>query len=330
MKKISIIVPVYNVEKYLECCLESLVNQTLSDIEIILVDDGSKDSSGQICDRYSLNYSNIKVLHIENGGPARARNKGLELAEGKYIGFVDSDDYVELNMFEELYKSAESNNSDIVMCSFYINDGYSQTTIKMNCRELYNDNQDIKNNILSRFYSKNNTGLYSIVNKIFKNSLIKDNNISFVEGRTYAEDTFFSFDSIKSSNTFSFLNKPFYHYRQVEGSLMHKKISSDAYFRYKDFRNSLMVKALENDIPYDKYEFYSEFLFSTVLFCRDMALNKDYNRIKMVFNDPFFKESCQYKKDLPFQFNLICKLAEKKLDSLAIIVLRLWNFWRKN
>ncbi|MBP3616367.1 MAG: glycosyltransferase family 2 protein [Alphaproteobacteria bacterium] len=117
-KKISIIVPVYNVQKYLDKCLKSIISQTLTDIEIILVDDGSTDSSGLICDKYAKKDKRIKVIHQKNARQGAARNAGIKLATGDYIGFVDSDDYITSDMFEKLYKKAYIYDADIVMCDY--------------------------------------------------------------------------------------------------------------------------------------------------------------------------------------------------------------------
>ena len=115
--KVSVIVPVYNVEQYLEECVDSLINQTLKDIEILLIDDGSTDSSGEICDRYAQEYENIRVIHKKNGGLGDARNVGLSKAMGKYVYFIDSDDYLEVNALEMLYKEAAKDNLDVILFS---------------------------------------------------------------------------------------------------------------------------------------------------------------------------------------------------------------------
>lgn len=117
---ISIIVPVYNVVNYLEKCLDSICRQTYKNLEIIVIDDGSTDGSGQICDSYSLRDKRIKVIHQENGGLSAARNKGLDVAIGKYIGFVDSDDWVDADMYEFLYDLLDTAKADISICSHYI------------------------------------------------------------------------------------------------------------------------------------------------------------------------------------------------------------------
>ena len=116
--KVSIIVPVYNSEKYLQTLINSLIAQTLKEIEIIVIDDGSTDSSGKILDDYQSELEKIKVIHKQNAGVSAARNTGLEVASGEYIGFVDSDDWIEKDMYEKLYNTAKLKNCNVVICNF--------------------------------------------------------------------------------------------------------------------------------------------------------------------------------------------------------------------
>lgn len=118
--KVNIIVPVYNVEKYLVRCMESLLNQTLKEIEIILVDDGSPDNCPQMCDEYARRDSRVKVIHKSNAGLGYARNSGLDVAVGEYIAFVDSDDYVDTSMYATLWNEARASNADVVFCNFKV------------------------------------------------------------------------------------------------------------------------------------------------------------------------------------------------------------------
>jgi len=117
--KISVIIPVYNAAKYLPKCIDSVLNQTYKNLEIILVDDGSTDESGKISDKYSYKDNRVIVIHKENGGTSDARNKGIKAATGKYIGFIDSDDYIETDMYEILLKTLYAYDADIVECAFY-------------------------------------------------------------------------------------------------------------------------------------------------------------------------------------------------------------------
>ena len=119
MPKISIIVPVYNVEKYLEKCVRSILAQTFTDFELILVDDGSPDSSGAMCDQFAEQDQRVKVIHKENGGLSDARNAGIEIATGEYLGFVDSDDYIADDMYELLYTNIVKEDADLSICGIY-------------------------------------------------------------------------------------------------------------------------------------------------------------------------------------------------------------------
>ena len=135
---ISVIVPIYNVEKYLDRCVESIINQTYKNLEIILVDDGSPDNCTQMCDDYAKKDSRIRVVHKENGGLSDARNAGMEVATGEYVSFIDSDDYISLDFYETLFQTMIDNDSDIVECSvvkFYENGKFDE----------YSDDQMIKN-----------------------------------------------------------------------------------------------------------------------------------------------------------------------------------------
>ncbi|MCF0156053.1 MAG: glycosyltransferase, partial [Veillonella sp.] len=119
MSKISVIVPIYNVEPYIHQCVDSIINQTYKDLEIILVDDGSPDNCGKICDEYAAKDDRVKVIHRPNGGLSAARNSGLDVATGEYIAFVDSDDYIACNMYSDMMEFMLKHKLDIVVCSSY-------------------------------------------------------------------------------------------------------------------------------------------------------------------------------------------------------------------
>ena len=194
MKKVSIIVPVYNVEKYLRKCLDSLVNQTLSDIEIIVVNDGTPDKSQVIIDEYVRKYPD-KVISIikENGGQGSARNVGLEKSTGDYIGYVDSDDYVEPNMYEELYNKAKENNSDITVCgNNVVSENY----------ELINK-EDVEKEFL--------LGKMAVWNKLYKREIIVNNKIDF-RSKVWYEDLDFTMKVYFSSKKVSYVDKNLYNY----------------------------------------------------------------------------------------------------------------------
>lgn len=179
--KVTVVVPIYNVEKYLRRCIDSIINQTMREIEIILVDDGAIDNSGNICDEYAKIDKRIKVIHQKNAGLSAARNSGIKIATAQYICFIDSDDYIEEDMIEYLYKGAEKYNSDIACCGFsniYENGVIEKVTIPT--KEIIFSTQEALNIHLF-------SGYIDVVawNKLYKTKLFKD--ILYPEGYLYED-----------------------------------------------------------------------------------------------------------------------------------------------
>lgn len=207
---ISIIVPVYNVDKYLGKCLDSLLAQTERDIEILLIDDGSTDDSCRICDEYSNLDQRVRVFHTENQGVSAARNRGLSESKGDYIGFVDSDDWVEPTMYEQMLNALKSNNADICVCSF-AKEYLDRTEIAYNIKDLsYTRSESLRAIALGPFYSY-------VWNKLVKKNLCKD--ILFPEHHIY-EDLSTTYKYFLNSNKTVTISSPLYHYRMREGSLI--------------------------------------------------------------------------------------------------------------
>ncbi len=207
--KVSIIVPVYGVEKYIDKCLDSLVKQSLKEIEIIVVNDGTKDNSQKIIDKYAKKYPDkIKSYIKENGGQGSARNYGLKKAMGEYIGYVDSDDFVEKDMYKKLYNKAIENDYDIVVCG------------------NYNVSEDYKTKNIDTFTNYYNTdlenlffGKMAVWNKIYKRDILIKNKLEFKE-KVWYEDLAFTLKTVMNSNTFAFIDEPLYDYLIREGSTM--------------------------------------------------------------------------------------------------------------
>lgn len=225
---ISVIVPVFNAEKYIGRCIESILNQTISDIELILIDDGSPDNSGVICDEYALKDSRIKVFHQKNGGVCVARNTGLEHATGDYISFVDSDDYLESNALEILYNDIINYNAD-VSCALMTSDGNcNKNNLKKGTYEVWCGNDALKNALLDNRFT------YSSCAKMFKKDLI--NNIRFEEGRKIHEDSFFVFCCFFEQPTVVVRNVGIYNYENNPNSASHAEFS-EKYFDILYFAN---------------------------------------------------------------------------------------------
>ncbi|WP_303840096.1 glycosyltransferase [Selenomonas ruminantium] len=214
---ISVIIPVYNVEDYLRECLDSVVGQTYKNLEIIVVDDGSTDSSGQICDEYANKDERIKVIHKENGGLSDARNAGLDICTGEYIGFVDSDDYIKSIMYERMYNVAEKENADIVGChQVWVIDGNVRSAPREN--NLKYTNYDDKAEMIR--YMLNSKGLVSACFKLYKRKIFSE--VRFFINRT-SEDAFFITDSVKKAQRMTVITDELYYYRMRIGSITHKR-----------------------------------------------------------------------------------------------------------
>ena len=213
---ISVIVPVYNVEKYLNRCIDSILNQTFKQIEIILVDDGSTDNSPTICDEYCDRYENIKVIHKENNRVAAARNDGIKIATGKYIALVDSDDWIEHNMLEEMYRKAEEFNTDITMCDFGKVGVESEYTVSQPIREGYYDRSMIETELFPCLIMFENIELPPTISNwtcLFRHEFLIENNLFYDEDIHYCEDSIFGSKAMYNANGFYYMkNKYFYNY----------------------------------------------------------------------------------------------------------------------
>ena len=234
---ISVIVPVYNVEPYLRKCLDSIKNQTYKDMEILIVDDGSTDGSGDICDEYKAD-KRVRVFHTENRGLSCARNVGLDNAKGDWIGFVDSDDWIEPEMYEMLLKGAEETGADIVECGIFM----EYTTRTLQCPTIQGtvcETEAIE--ALIRRKIKN-----QVWNKIWKEECFAD--IRFPEGRNY-EDITVVYKIVRKASVTG-INGEYYHWRQRASSISHRYTKQDledswnAYKkRYDDLHNCVSSEA---------------------------------------------------------------------------------------
>lgn len=286
MPKVSVIVPIYNVEKYLEKCINSLLSQTLEDIQIILVNDGSKDNSGNISKEYEKNNKD-RVIYVEkeNGGLSDARNYGLKYATGDFIAFLDSDDYIEKNAYEEMYNKAIEENADYVECDFIWE---FPNKIRMDKQYPY----------------KNKKEMLSFVrvvawNKLIKRQLITDNNLEFPKGLRY-EDVEFTYKLIPFINKFAYVDKPFIHYVQREGSIAN--VQNERTAEIFTVLDNVIEFYKKNNI-YEKYRDELEYNYARYLLCsslkrmckikdktiREKLLTESWERLNLNF--PNWKEN---------------------------------------
>lgn len=210
MKVLSVIVPIYNVEKFLKKCLDSIINQTYKNLEIILVEDGSPDNCGKICDAYAKKDNRIKVIHKENGGLVSARNAGLEVASGDYVSFIDPDDWIEKEMYAEMLRIADEKDVDAVRCGYYKDDDNTSVEKDFLFKEdrIVDLMQD-RNFILNSFMNgKLAPALWSMLIKKEFYDKFKNNHLEHFVG----EDYIFVTELLCLMNSIYFLNKSYYHY----------------------------------------------------------------------------------------------------------------------
>ena len=253
MPKVSVIVPVYNVEKYIEKCLQSLTNQTLQDIEIIIVNDGSKDNSKKIVESFMEKFPQ-KIIYLEktNGGLSDARNYAIPYATGEYIAFLDSDDYIEVDMYEKMYEIAKKENSDLVECDFYWE--YPKK-IKEDVGQVYYDKKEMLEKVRVVAW-----------NKLIRKSILEKTKIIFPKGYRY-EDVEFTYKLIPHLNKVSFLKKPCIHYVQRDNS-----ISNSQNERTKEIFDVLdnVIKYYKENDYYEEYKQQLEYVYTRFLLCSSL------------------------------------------------------------
>lgn len=294
MVDVSVIVPVYNAETYLDACVQSLLSQTLSTIEIVLVNDGSTDGSGALCDRYAAADARVTVVHQDNKGASAARNAGIRHARGTYIGFVDSDDFVEPTMYQWLYEEAEANEADIVFCNLFTND---QKMLPYLADGVY-EGERLRQEIYPRLIAvvdetKHGKVLRGAVwCRIFKRELLLQNEILFHEGLIYNEDGLFCVQSTLKCARYAYLGQEFlYHHILVEGSIT-KRYIPNLWSTQKAMIDEL--KACTAEAAYDFSEQIAKKVFDIAVYSIENEAKRSNQKslsarckiIKEIVNDP--------------------------------------------
>lgn len=302
MAEISIIVPVYQVEKYISDCIDSILSQTFTDFELILVDDGSIDNSGKICDKYAEKDKRIKVIHKENGGLSDARNRGLDNALGKYFMFVDSDDYIAPNMAECLYKNITKGNIDIAVCNFHYAFEEKEKDFSTENKAEVLDGKEI-------FYHRKNErnyGFWTVAwKKLYKAETFK--NMRFRFGK-YHEDEFWANDIYRMNIKVVTVSESLYYYRQRENSIMGNKNVQKCFDIIEAFGERINI--------YLKEEQYSVEAYKVLIYSLEYL-----NESKKLIKSKQEKEEFLYKEQKIK--NIIKKLKKRKLSKIQKISLAL-------
>lgn len=335
---VSVIIPVYNVEKFLNRCVDSILSQTYKNIEIILVDDGALDSSPQICDEYAHKDTRVNVVHKQNGGLASARNAGLKVAKGDYILFVDSDDWIKGNTVEELLNIAIENQVDFVRF-IPVSAGYPDrpdgTPINFGTEDfmeegVYNKGKMIKD-IYPRLFVTPQLTMGPIVaawRSLYNRKFLVDNNLYFDEEVKYSEDAIFSAKVVYNSNKFYYIKGGYYYNYFYNTSSITKSFKKDRWDICK-ILSSTFKKEFENKKDYD---------FSKQLHLEDIynvlnalgqnthieSFKERYTYIKNIFNDDFTKQSMKYINltDINIKLKIILYLIKYKLTLPYMVLVR--------
>lgn len=316
--KLSIIVPVYNVEKYLEKCIDSILNQDYKNFELILVNDGSTDRSLEICKRYLSADKRIKLINKPNGGLSSARNAGLDIACGQYIGFVDSDDWIEKDMYYTLLNIADKYKSDIVQCEY-------ESVMEDNYK--INNNQSIVTNFtnvqaIDQMYGDRYISSTVTWNKIYDKKLFE--NIRFPIGKLH-EDEFTTYKLLYESKIVTCTNKKLYYYRKTPNSIMNSKFSVKRLDIIQALEEKkIFIKSINNKILYTKtIKAYNDMIINIYFACeRDMINNKTHlSNLKEIFNKNYYEilsmiKNLNFKHILKFTIFYISPSLYKQLERL--------------
>ncbi|MCF0105027.1 MAG: glycosyltransferase family 2 protein, partial [Eggerthellaceae bacterium] len=235
---ISVIIPAYNVSAWVASSLDSLLKQSFKDFEILIVDDGSTDRTPQICDEYQDKYDQIRVFHIENSGAASARNYLIDRARGKYFYFMDSDDWAEENMLSDMYKFAEANSLELIICGYFIDTYYAKNKYYREFRTapdaVFKTQQEFRNYAYKLFDAQL---LYAPWNKLYLASYIKENKIYYP--KTFWDDLPFNLEVVRDTEKVGCLNRRYYHFLRARSEAENTKYRPDMYEKREE-ENALM------------------------------------------------------------------------------------------
>ena len=321
---VSIIVPVYNVESYLEECIQSIVNQTYKDWECILINDGSIDKSGDICDQWTKKDYRIKVIHQSNQGVSAARNRGLKHAHGEFITFIDSDDWIENNYLNVLVKHLYHNPSELYVSGIIqnFNDGTKHTYIPTNQVSFRLKSENIHHFVdLNRSYL-----LYGPTANLYQGKIIREHNIRFRTNISYGEDLLFNYDYLEHVKTITCIDKAYYHYRIIGNNTLSSKFRQDQfetdYAQWQVLRSFYQRKDLWNK---EAKELLYQRLWGIIydgLFLFPKLKNPSFKYIQQILSIPEIKELKRYKDIFP------CKAWIKQaiLSKLTLLFYLIFKF----
>lgn len=325
--KLSIVIPVYNAEKYLGATVDSILAQDYDDYEIILVNDGSKDESGNLCNQLAERYDKISVIHKSNGGVSSARNAGIDAARGKYIAFVDSDDAVGEHMFSDMLSEMERNNADYVFCGLeeiQSNGDRAVHIADLPPRQLLDRNTVI--DVMLFAGCSGDSYMNSVCGSVFKTELIRNHNLKF-ENRPMGEDWLFNMKYCDIIKTAVYVNEPYYKYLRNADSAVsrYQARQFDLWLENRAFRAELITKY---DFKIDRIAVDSIWITKVFFYSLEVIKHDaDYkNKLSRMFRNEDFKSALSNaKKITPMFFTPVVLLLKSGCSALAITLLRFYS-----
>lgn len=336
MLKVAVIIPVFNAEQHLRNCLSTLLNQTLNEIELIFVNDGSTDNSPQLVDQFATAHANVKVIHQKNAGVSAARNAGLELVSARYVGFMDADDALDAHYFERLYTAAESNNCDLVITGFITEtDGKTQEEQLPFSTNVVFGKEQIHESVLPNLFRSNQ--LNSVCTKLFRNDTIGA--IRFPVGVALGEDGVFTRKCIMQANRLIFLDYKGYIYKEVSGSAT-RNLKKHNYFEaaIADYANTDGADYVPNFDALRIEKLITQTVMCVSLYSKPnngLTLSEKVQYISDIINHPVLSEAFSHASQEIFtKFRgysaLLVHLIKRKQAILLYLVLQYTHFRNRN
>lgn len=326
--KVSVIIPVYNAKDFLHDCIKSLLSQTLNVCEFIFVNDGSTDNSAEIINEYKIGDNRIILINQINKGISEARNAGIDVAKGEYIGFLDNDDFVKNDMFERLYETAQKDNLDIVVsktilgrdCKYIIKDSIFETGI-------FYQRDFIQSKIIPNLLRVED--LFAVWNKIYKRSFVTLNNIHFPKNRIIEEDNMFNIQAFNKAEKVLFIDYAGYYYREVANSKSRQTIENDYFSKalekyYFDYKKEYDLTISDIEIERLKAIRLIQRVFYLFYKCAvsRVSFKTKYNYIKkMVFHPKVFEIAKRYNQEIIFDKGIYEKIVLKVITNKSSVVL---------
>lgn len=325
--KISVIIPVYNCEESVGKCIESVCQQSLKEIEIILVDDGSTDNTSKIIKEYQKRDDRIIILEQKNAGPSVARNRGIKSARGKYIGFVDSDDYIEKDMYELLYSVANDSKVEIAICNYWEEDGegkiLSETKSNLPSKKVL-DKTEIRNQVLETFVKEENRGFFALWNKIYLKDFLVEHDLQLDEKREHGEDWIFNIQAFDSAERVIAVEAMFYHYVQLNSNSLMRKYRENQIELLFSGRKILNDVLLKNQVALGE-EHYKKFFYTFYSYSiKEIVNNKVMSNIRMkeYLRNPLVVEAARQIKHISMHMKILAYFIKQEKVKSAILYLQ--------